>query len=139
MSNITQKQLEANQENAKLGGVKTEEGKEIVKYNAVKHGLLSQQIVMEDESPEELFELEEKIREELNPTGEIQNFLVDRVVSGMWRLKRLLKIERNGMEYQKNRSGDMDKMFDFGKKEEKQQAREDIINKRRFYRKIFKI
>ncbi len=37
---ISQKQLEANKANAQKGGVKTEEGKQIVKYNALKHGLL---------------------------------------------------------------------------------------------------
>lgn len=38
MSEISQKQIEANQKNAKLGGVKTEEGKAVSKYNALKHG-----------------------------------------------------------------------------------------------------
>ena len=38
-TNLTQKQLEANKENAKLGGVKTEAGKAVSRLNAVKHGL----------------------------------------------------------------------------------------------------
>ena len=33
----SQKQIEANRENAKLGGVKTEEGKAVSRYNAIKH------------------------------------------------------------------------------------------------------
>jgi len=41
---MTEKQLIANQSNAKLGGVKTEEGKEKVRLNAVKHGLLSKSL-----------------------------------------------------------------------------------------------
>ena len=45
MSEISQKQLEANRENAKLGGVKTEEGKAVSRYNAVKHGLLSDKVL----------------------------------------------------------------------------------------------
>ena len=36
---ISQKQLEANKKNAQKGGVKTTEGKAIVKYNALKHGM----------------------------------------------------------------------------------------------------
>ena len=38
---ISKKQLEANKKNAPKGGVKTQEGKAIVKYNALKHGLLA--------------------------------------------------------------------------------------------------
>jgi hypothetical protein len=37
----TEKQIAASQTNGKLGGVKTEEGKERSKMNAVKHGILS--------------------------------------------------------------------------------------------------
>ena len=36
MSEISQKQLEANQENAKKGGVKTPEGKAVSKHNSIK-------------------------------------------------------------------------------------------------------
>lgn len=37
---VSDTQQKANEENAKLGGVKTEEGKEISKFNALKHGVL---------------------------------------------------------------------------------------------------
>ncbi|MCX5637107.1 MAG: hypothetical protein NTX52_05375 [Planctomycetota bacterium] len=43
---VSEKQLEANRENALKGGVKTEEGKAIVKYNALKHGLLAKEAVI---------------------------------------------------------------------------------------------
>ena len=36
---ISDKQLEANRKNAKLGGVKTEEGKAVSRLNALKHGV----------------------------------------------------------------------------------------------------
>lgn len=35
---VSEKQLKANQKNAQKAGVKTDEGKAIVKYNALKHG-----------------------------------------------------------------------------------------------------
>ena len=38
---VSERQLQANRENAKKGGVKTEEGKSVIKYNAQKHGLLT--------------------------------------------------------------------------------------------------
>ncbi len=44
---VSKKQLKANRENAKKGGVKTEEGKAITKYNALKHGLLAKEIVVD--------------------------------------------------------------------------------------------
>ncbi|MHC4085949.1 MAG: hypothetical protein ACYSWZ_12360 [Planctomycetota bacterium] len=43
---VSQKQLEANKKNAQKGGVKTTEGKAIVKYNALKHGLLAKEVVV---------------------------------------------------------------------------------------------
>ena len=57
MSEISQKQLEANRQNAKLGGVKTEEGKAISKYNAIKHGLLSKEVLLEGEDETKLIGL----------------------------------------------------------------------------------
>jgi len=41
---VSEKQLQANKKNAQKGGVKTPEGKEIVKYNALKHGLLAKEV-----------------------------------------------------------------------------------------------
>ena len=40
---VSKKQLEANKKNAQKGGVKTQEGKAIVKYNALRHGLRPKQ------------------------------------------------------------------------------------------------
>jgi hypothetical protein len=42
----SEKQVQANRENAKKGGVRTDEGKAIVKYNALKHGLLAREVVI---------------------------------------------------------------------------------------------
>ncbi len=43
---ISDKQLKANRKNAQKGGVKTQGGKAIVKYNALKHGLLAKEVVV---------------------------------------------------------------------------------------------
>ena len=42
------------------------------KYNAVKHGLLSKQIIFEDEDADELLALEKRLRSELNPASEME-------------------------------------------------------------------
>jgi len=100
--NISEKQLEANRKNAKLGGVKTKEGKEIVKYNALKHGLLAREVLIDGENEKELNELSKNVIDSLKPIGELENILTERVISNTWRLKRCLKIEKNLMEYEKN-------------------------------------
>ncbi|VVB55113.1 Uncharacterised protein [uncultured archaeon] len=87
-------QIEANQENGKLGGVKTGEGKNISKYNAIKHGILCQEILLEGEDEQSLIELGEKMRSELKPETEIELLLVDRIVANAWRLKRVLRGEK---------------------------------------------
>jgi hypothetical protein len=94
MEEISQKQTEANRENGKRGGVKTEEGKAVSKYNAMKHGLLSEQVLIEKEDGNVLLELEKKLRSELRPATEIELLLVDRISSNIWRLKRALRMEK---------------------------------------------
>ena len=94
MSEISQKQLEANRENAKLGGVKTEEGKAISKYNALKHGLLSKEVLLKGEEEKILIEVGKKLRAELEPQTELELVLVDRITANVWRLKRVMQIER---------------------------------------------
>src|SRR3989344_517468 len=93
MNEVSKKQLEANRQNAKLGGVKTEEGKTISKYNAVKHGLLSQQVLLNGEDENKLIEVFKNLRNDLKPASEMENILVDRIASNIWRLRRSMKIE----------------------------------------------
>ncbi|MAH48850.1 hypothetical protein CMI37_23690 [Candidatus Pacearchaeota archaeon] len=97
---VTEKQLKANRENAKKGGVKTLEGKALVRLNALKHGLLSCEVLLARESAETLAELEVKLIAELRPQGELEIILVDRIVSNIWRLKRALMVERQTMEWE---------------------------------------
>lgn len=107
MSEISQKQLEANKENAKLGGVKTEEGKAISKYNAVKHGLLSKEVLLDGEDEETLIEMGKRLRTEMKPQTELDFILIDRITANVWRLKRVMQMEREMME--KSREGPFNK------------------------------
>jgi len=101
MSETSQKQLEANRQNAKLGGVKTEEGKAVSKYNALKHGLLSKEVLLKGEDEKSLEELGKNLRGEIKPVGEVEMLLADRIISNVWRLRRMLEIERETMEWHK--------------------------------------
>lgn len=95
---ISEKQLEANRKNGKLGGVKTDAGKSVSRLNALKHGLLSEVILLPEEDEAALLELGKKIRTELKPLGELELALTDRIVSNLWRLRRALKAEMEMMD-----------------------------------------
>ena len=90
----SEKKAEANRRNAlKSTGPKTPEGKAAVRLNALKHGLLSQEILLPGEDEEALRELGERLRDELQPVGELENLLVDRIIASYWRLRRLGRVE----------------------------------------------
>jgi hypothetical protein len=99
MEETSEKQQAANRQNALLGGVKTEEGKEKSKYNALKHGLLTKEVLIEGENEGSLQELAENLNSTLEPNGELELLLVDRIISNMWRLRRLIAVERATIEY----------------------------------------
>ncbi len=88
------RKAEANRQNALMStGPKTAEGKAAVRLNAVKHGLLSEQVLLPDEDEDALSELSERLRAELQPEGELENLLVDRITAATWRLRRLGRVE----------------------------------------------
>ncbi len=94
MDEISQKQIEANRLNSeKSTGPKTEEGKATSRYNAIKHGLLSKESLLKGENEEDLIELGKRLRNEIKPESELELILVDRIISGVWRLKRALRME----------------------------------------------
>mgnify|MGYP001562873861 CR=1 FL=1 len=129
MSDTSQKQIYANRENGKKGGVKTEEGKAVSKYNAIKHGILSKEVLLEGEDEKSLVELGRRVRTEIEPVGEVELILTDRVIANIWRLRRLLEVERATMEWQ--REEQLDWMRKFEKDEEqgiRKATKEMIVN-----------
>ena len=96
---VSQKQREANRNNALLStGPRTAEGKAIVSQNALKHGLLSREVVLQDESKEQFGGFCERLMADLAPAGELEYMLADRIVAAAWRLGRAGRIEREMME-----------------------------------------
>jgi hypothetical protein len=90
----SEKKAQANRRNAlKSTGPKTPEGKDAVRLNALRHGLLSQDILLPGEDEQALRELDEYLRAELQPVGELENLLIDRIVAAYWRLRRLGRVE----------------------------------------------
>ncbi len=95
------KQIQANRINAQKGGVKTVEGKTISKLNPLKHGLLSREVLLKGESKQTYSELSQSLLESLQPISAIEEILADRIIANIWRLKRMLEVERTTMEWQK--------------------------------------
>jgi hypothetical protein len=91
---VSEKQLVANRENGKKGGVRTDGGKAIVRMNALKHGLLcAQDIVLFNEDENALNQLREELWFALKPEGGLENMLFDTIVSSCWRLGRVAMLE----------------------------------------------
>jgi hypothetical protein len=90
----TVRRAEANAQNAqKSTGPRTPEGKSVSRLNALKHGLLSQETLLPGEDESALTSLRERLRAELCPEGALEDLLVDRITSVLWRLRRLGSIE----------------------------------------------
>ena|SRR5205809_332617 len=90
----SERKVEANRRNALLStGPKTPAGKRAVARNAVKHGLLSRELVLPNESRSVLDELRARLRAHFRPEGTLEDVLVDRMVAGIWRLRRLGRLE----------------------------------------------
>jgi len=88
------KQIEANRKNSqKSTGPSSMEGKAIVAKNAMRHGILSTQVLVDDDEKELCINFYEMMRGQLEPRGDFQGFLVDRIISTAWRLRRIVHIE----------------------------------------------
>ena len=97
----SEKQIRANRRNAlKSTGPKTPEGKATVRLNARTHGLRSQEILLPGEDEDALKGLNENLRAELQPVGELENLLVDGIVAAHWRLRRLRRVEAGIFAYE---------------------------------------
>jgi hypothetical protein len=94
----TEKQIIANRENAKKSTGPKDSS--LTKLNALKYGILSQEIILKGERKKELEELGKGIRQELAPQGELELVLVDRIVTSIWRLKRALRVETALVSYE---------------------------------------
>ena len=85
----TEKQLQANRENArKSTGPRTEAGKARSRLNSRKHGLTARLLVIGDEDPAEFEELRAGLLEQYNPQGPAESELVEYLAGVYWRLRR---------------------------------------------------
>ena len=76
------------------GGPRTEEGKEVTRWNATRHGISSPAPVVPGlEEPADWQEHREGILESLSPVGHLEFTLAERVALTSWRLHRVTRYE----------------------------------------------
>jgi len=88
-------QIAANRANAQFStGPRTPEGKAAVAHNRVTHGLSSRNFyLLPDEDPEEYQVMLAAYREEHQPDGPTESFLVDELAHCQWKLRRIAAVE----------------------------------------------
>src|ERR671911_919467 len=80
--------------NMHKGGPATQEGKEVVKWNATRHGISSPKPVVPGSEKQEDWESHlEGIMENLSPVGHLEVTLAERVALFSWRLHRVTRFE----------------------------------------------
>jgi len=95
----TEAQNHANRLNAqKSTGPRTSEGKAAVSQNAVKHGLLARQTVINSESQADFDLHRDRMLAELAPASPMESMLAERIVSLSWRLKRAGRIQNQTID-----------------------------------------
>lgn len=91
------RQLRANRANAKKStGPRTPTGKDAVRLNALKHGLLARVVLLPDDDREEFAALSQALADEFQPVGAHEQMIFDMIVAYHWRLRRVFQVE-NGI------------------------------------------
>ncbi len=96
----TSKQAKANLKNAKQHstGPKTTQGKTKASGNAIKHGIFSARMLLDDEDPQAFQFLLEGLQQSLRPAGSLELLLVERIAISLWRQQRLVRAESAAIE-----------------------------------------
>ncbi len=95
----TEAQIQANRANAeKSTGPRTPEGKAIVARNAVRHGLLGEQIIVEGEDRARFARHRDAMLRALVPVAEVGVTLAERLIGLSWRLQRVQRLQVQAFE-----------------------------------------
>src|ERR687898_2958946 len=89
------------------GGPATEEGKEVVRWNATQHGIRSPAPVVPGvEKKEEWEKHRDGILESLQPEGHLELVLAERVALLSWRLNRVIRYETESIALSQEKAED---------------------------------
>jgi len=103
---VSEIQLRANRENAKLGGVKTAAGKAVSSRNAITHGILSNEVLLSGQDIRELNKLRRELIADKDPQGAIEALLVEIITIRVWRWRRILIVETEKLDLDCAKEGD---------------------------------
>jgi hypothetical protein len=108
---ISEKQLTANRNNGlKSTGPRTPEGKRNASRNAVRHGLLSDsaEVLLKGENQDEFDSFHQNLLINLDPQGQLEVLLAERITGFFWKLKRAGRMEKGLLDILCNPSADSD-------------------------------
>jgi hypothetical protein len=109
--NMSQKQLDANRNNAKKSTGPGDTS--VTRYNRTDHGFRGSRIVLPTENPEDYKAMSEMLIEDLQPIGFYEDYLVKRIGDRMWELERTNARKRailKASEYRDEEAREMAKM-----------------------------
>ena len=94
----TSKKIDSNRKNArKSTGPRSEQGKKVSRWNALKHGLLAKEVVIRNGKRKETSAgikfLLGQLSESLEPRGILEEMLVEEIAVSYWRWRRALRCE----------------------------------------------
>jgi hypothetical protein len=90
----TPQQIEANRRNAQHStGPRSPEGKAATRFNAVRHGIDAQSLVIPGEDPAELDALTREYLDQFQPSGPLEVSLVETLARSEWMRRRYSRIE----------------------------------------------
>ena len=98
-------------------GPRTLRGKNKVRRNATKHGIFSEAILKGRESRSEYQALLAGLTENFQPEGTMEELLVQKLCTLLWRQRRLLRAECAAIESAEIESAESAKIFPFGGKD----------------------
>ncbi len=91
----------ANRRNAlRSTGPRTAAGQQRVRWNAMKHGLLAQDVLLPSEDAAAFKDLARRVQSESGPVGAEEEALVERMITCLWRLRRLTRVENGILTYE---------------------------------------
>jgi hypothetical protein len=95
--------------------------------NALKHGILSKHLILTSENATDLEVMRNDFSDDLKPIGTMEEILVDQIISGYWRLKRLYRVETQSMDWYANDNGGFTIITESEEQQERKSVR-DMLN-----------